>query len=412
MSASPSGDCCLTIVTRYFHPDVAGSAIRLTELATGLASRGCDVSVLTTQPSYASLDRGRTKRSKTETYRGVDVRRVWATRLNKNRTLLCRAINELSFFLSAMVALVIADEDRCLFTTNPPFLPVLGGIVSAVRGTEYVLLIHDLHPEMAARFGFLSKRNPVFWFWEWCNAQAYSRAERVVVLDESMADTVRSKYGSEVDVTVIHNWEDGDAIEPRAKADNEFAREHRLVDGTVVLYSGNIGEMHDLKSLVLAMAEFRVSNSDLRAVIIGEGSAKPELEALASDRRLTNVTFLPYQPRERLPESLTCGDIALVTVDEGADGVCVSGKFYTALASGLAILAVTEPGSTIERVVEETNCGRCVRPNSPSELADALRELHDEADLDAMGERARETFERRFTREDAIDQFHELVATR
>lgn len=398
----------LTVVTRYFHPDVAGSAIRLTELATGLADRGRDVDVITAQPSYSSLDRGRSKRPTTEEHEGVRIRRVRSTRFDKNHGMRYRVCNQLIFFLAALVALLRSGEDRVLFSTNPPFLPVMGGLLSALRGTEYVLLIHDLHPEFAARLGFLSRLNPAFWIWEWCNAWSYANAETVIVLDEKMAETARSKYGDGIDVTVIHNWEDGDEIVPQSKADNEFAREHALLDDLVVLYSGNIGAMHDLESVVLAMDEFK--NEALTALFIGEGEAKAGLQRLVEERGLSNVEFLPYQPMDRLPDSLTCGDVALVTSEKGTSGVCVSGKFYTALASGQAILAIAPRDSTIGRVVKETDCGIRVDPGSPDAVAAALEHwISHPGEVDEMGERARTVFEERFSREHAVDRYDELL---
>lgn len=53
---------------------------------------------------------------------------------------------------------------------------------------------------------------------------------------------------------------------------------------------------------------------------------------------LKNVMFQPYQPRERLRESLSLPDIHIVSLDERLEGLIVPSKFVGVLATGRPVL--------------------------------------------------------------------------
>lgn len=412
MADSDSG-ASVTIVSQVFHPDTSANAGVLTELATGLAERGIDVNVLTTQPSYTEEDRESTE-PKDEQYNGVSIRRLPATRFDRNRGIRYRMANEVSFFLAVLGYLLIRrvrGTEPLLLPTAPTFLPILGWILRPL-GYRSVPVVMDLYPDMAVQLGFLSEDGAIYRVWDWLNQRTYPNAARIVTIGETMETTLTEKHGDECDITVVHNWADGEFIEPQPKADNPFAQEHGFIDELTVLYSGNLGQHHDLESLVEAAAiledeEFSVSP---HFVFIGGGGKKAKLEEIATNRDLETVTFLPYQPVEVLPDSLTSGDIAVVTMEQGVEGLCVSSKFYTALASGSAVLAISSEDAEIGSVVERTGCGIRVDPNSPVEIAEALRYwARNPEDVEEMGCRAREVFEEEFTKETAISAYEGII---
>ncbi len=227
-----------------------------------------------------------------------------------------------------------------------------------------------------------------------------------------MEETLIEKYGEECDVTVIHNWEDGEFIQPQKKSKNEFSKENDLVEPTTVLYSGNLGLHHDLESVIDAAKILEKMHPDkLKFLFIGEGGKKPILKDMVDDYGLNTVSFLPYQPKDALPDSLTSGDIALVTMEEGVEGLCVSSKFYTALASGQAVLAISKPDSEIGQVVERTDCGIRVDPESPDQIVSAIMQWLDNPDLvKEMGERARKVFDQKFNKQRSISQYQDCLS--
>jgi glycosyltransferase involved in cell wall biosynthesis len=212
-------------------------------------------------------------------------------------------------------------------------------------------------------------------------------------------------------VEIIHNWEDESYIQPKDKENNWFSEEHDLVDSFTLFYSGNIAHFHDLETVVRAAA--RWENDDVQVLIIGEGDNKENIVDLAEelDLRGDTVRFLPYQPFEDLPYSLTSGDVSLVTVKEGFEGVCVSSKLYTALAAGQPVLAVSQPYDDEARIVEKFDAGINVPQGDVEGVVEAVNRWTENPNLvERQGKNAREAFENNFTKSQSIDEYYELLA--
>lgn len=399
----------LVFIHQYFSPEVAGSAIRLTELAFGLAELGIAIDVYTGFPSYE----GKQAAPQKETHGTLTIHRLGKTRFDR-KSAFGRILNGLTFFFSAFWKLNQTPKDALLFIgSDPPFLILLGWLMKRWRGQHYVLHIADLYPDIAVALGFLKRDGFLDRLLKGVNRLSFRRAERIVTLGRTMREKIISYLTDETasKAAVIENWENGDWIRPRAKRDNWFAKEHGLLEKTTVLYSGNFGLAHDLES-VMEAARLLKSEPEILFLFIGGGGKKEFLINYSQKNGLANVLFLPYQPVENLPYSLTAGDIALVSMQKGTEGFFVPGKLYTALASGLALLGISPPNTETAELIEHEDCGLTVPPEAPKEIAAAILKLHRNSTLlSRYQHNARKTFEQHFTKERAIHQYEELFCS-
>ena len=151
--------------------------------------------------------------------------------------------------------------------------------------------------------------------------------------------------------------------------------------------------------------------SDIQLLIIGEGAKKADLKERVRRRGITNVSFLPFQPMDRLPETLTCGDASLVTVERGVEGLCVSSKLYSSLAAGRPILALVGEDVEVAHVVRDCECGARLDQSSIEAVADILEEWADDPDeAERLGRNARQCIEQRYTRAHAVEAYTELFS--
>jgi glycosyltransferase involved in cell wall biosynthesis len=226
-----------------------------------------------------------------------------------------------------------------------------------------------------------------------------------------MRDVVRrSLHPRDFDKCVeIPNWANGDEIVPRAPTDNPMRQELGLVDKLVVLYSGNMGLVHDLGTVMGAVERLhRLRN--VRFLLIGDGGKRKWIEETIAQNDLKNVILLPYQPEELLPFSLTCGDVSLVTLRKGMEGLSVPSKIYSSLAAGLAIMAVAGENSEIAEIVKGNECGFRVSQGDVDGLVKAIEGLHaDREMLDDMKRNSRASFERDFTRTKSVESYVSLL---
>jgi glycosyltransferase involved in cell wall biosynthesis len=404
----------ITLLTEYFYPEEASTAQLLTSLATGLQGR-FDVSVITGQPNYHSGDEEASV-SPRETHKGVSIERLPATRLDKD-TLFFRVINWITFCLLVFLRLVRSrgKDEVVLVLSNPPVLPFAVWAAKRIRGFSYAYLIYDMYPDFPVALNMVSANNPIVKIWERAMRMVYRDADRIVVLGDSMKRRLTSKMSRDLSfspdkIEVIPNWEDGDFIKPVPKAENSFAQKQGLLDSFTLLYSGNIGRFHELRTAIdaIRLLEDR-GRDDIQFVVIGEGARKQEHRHYVQRHRIENVHFFPFQPLDRLPETLTACDASLVGIIPEVEGLCVSSKLYSALAAGRPILAVVGEDDEVSRVVIEEECGAHVRPGDAGHAAETLASWADQPDAAAtLGRRARTAFETKYTRSQAVKAYERL----
>ncbi|MCS4055893.1 glycosyltransferase family 4 protein [Salinibacter ruber] len=414
MESANQARSSVTLVTEYFYPEEASTAQLLTSLATGLQN-DFDVSVLTGRPNYHPGDETESVPVR-EHHDGVRIERLPATRLDKD-TLAYRVVNWLTFTLLVFWRLVRTrgSDDVVLTLSNPPILPLAAWAAKRLRGFSYAYLIYDMYPDMPVGLGFLDEDSAVARMWERLIRLVYRDADRIVVLGGSMERRLTNKMENDPafdpdKIEIIPNWEDGSFIKPIPKSENTFVQEQGLDDKFTLLYSGNIGRYHELSTAIKAIGLLEEwGRSDIELVIIGEGARKTEHQQHVEREQIQNVRFLPFQPMERLPETLTACDASLVGIVPEMEGICVSSKLYSALAAGRPILAVVGEGDEVARVVREHECGAYIPPGDAEQAAQTLASWADQPALaEDLGQRARSTFKANYTESHAVEAYAHL----
>ncbi len=406
--ASRSRLARLTVVSQFFPPDFAATGQLLNDLTARLANRGLQVQVLTGMPAYAY---NHSEARRIEFRPDICIRRTNASRFWPHR-IRGRAINGILFCLRITLRLLRYSRrgDLILYTTEPPYLPLLGWLLHRLTRTPYLVLLYDLYPDVLVELGVLAPGHPLVRLWRQFNHWVFADAQELIVLSEPMAERVRRQQPEAAGkLTVIPSWADPQQIRPRAKSHNWFALKHQLADRFTVLYSGNQGRCHDLVT-VMATALLLRHDADVQFLFIGKGPQHQRLVALVHDWGLTNCRFLPYQDLDDLPFSLAAADLALVTLSIEAEGLVAPSKLYGHLAAGTPIAAITPSCSYLRTLVEEEGCGRWFANGDADGLAAWIRQLKaDPAAAAACGRAARALLQRTATPELVTARYLDLI---
>jgi glycosyltransferase involved in cell wall biosynthesis len=404
-----NGATRVVILNQYYVPDVASTGHLLHELAVELAQLGFEVEVLTGRPSYGPPDTWQDCPLREEVD-GVKVRRLKVARFDKNN-LAGRAFNYLTFVIPMILTVLFKSRKDTvyLYTTNPPFLGAIGWFVSLFRRHHYVTLLHDAHPQLGVWVGTFKKGSIVERVWMTLNRRKYRRTKEAIVLCSAAKKLVAETYPITPEhIHVIPNWADGEDLFPKEKADSEIAQEQGFVDDFILLYSGNMGLYYDFET-VLGAAKV-LEGEPFKLVLVGGGGKKSQIEQHIKQHNMTNVVMLPYQPFEKLNDSLNACDASLVTIAEGIEGISFPSKLYTSLAVGKAIVALSEDWSELREIVEGTECGIWSALGDSEGLAEKLRVLiHDKQKTADMGRSAREVFDEGYTRQVCAAKYAEVL---
>jgi len=360
-------------INRTFWPDETATAQLLTDLAEALAARGAAVTVLASQAPRAACGHASPPR-------GVALESIRSTRLDRGG-IVGKALDLASFWLGALVrvAHVVRPGDAVVVLTDPPLLGAAVTWVARRRGARCFHWVQDIYPEVAiavtGRRGLrclIPLRN-----------RSWRQAAACVTLGPQMAQVI-SEGGVPSDrIHLAPNWAPAGLAPATPAAIAALRAEWGLTGAFVIAYSGNLGRVHDLGS-VLRVAELLRPHPHFVFLFIGGGARAAPLAAEAARRGLTNVRFQPHQPRDRLGAVLGAADLHLVTLRAGCESYVFPSKLYGAAAVGRPVLFIGPPDCDAARTVVAAGWGLAFAPTELVALAGAVEALSADAAARAL----------------------------
>jgi len=264
-----------------------------------------------------------------------------------------------------------------------------------LRRVRVVYWPMDLNPDQAVALGFAREGSLSVRLLEWLNRAVLRRADVVIALDRAMARRLERKRPIGDKLVIVPPWAEEDAPAAVPPQENPFRVAHGLIGKRVIMYAGTLGLANPVTTLLKAAERFE-DRSDLVFLFVGGGAGMSEVRA----RNRPNVRWLPYQPFEQLPYSLSAGDVHVVSLGDDMAGIVHPCKVYGAMARGRPVLYVGPPHSHVTEMLDDATFGWQVRHGDVAGAVGVIREIL-EADgtaLEQMGEHGRKLVERDRTR--------------
>ena len=395
------------VLSEVYYPEETGVGHYATGVAEHWAIRH-SVGVLAVQPSYS---RAGLKAPKHEFHRGVEIFRCWAI-LPAGKTLLDRLLKMATVTLSlSLNAIFRVRRGDCLYVlTSPPSLAMLAPLIAWMCRVPYVIQVCDLYPEITAACGLTKTDSLSYRLLKWLSRLSLRKAAKVVVVGRDVKERISDSRSSDSveDAIFIPWWADSEDVLPRAKAESPLARELGLMEKFVVLYAGNMGYPQNVEALVEAARRLQ-SDPEIHFVFLGFGSKKHLLEQLVADGA-KNLTVLDVRPRDEQGDFLNAGDLGIVTLIPGMEGLGVPSRMYNLMAAGKPVLALIARDSEVAQVIREHEIGWVVEQDEIEGSVSAIRAaMANREGLKAMAGRARAAAETRFSKKTIMESFDRLI---
>jgi len=130
------------------------------------------------------------------------------------------------------------------------------------------------------------------------------------------------------------------------------------------------------------------------------------VEAYAREHELSNCLLLPYQPLDRLGQSLSAGQIHVASMGKDMVGLVHPSKCYGAMALGRPLLLLGPAESHFGRLVRGTGLGWQVEHGDVAGLVALLRNVNaDRKEIRRRGAISREVLERSYCRNQVRERF-------
>ena len=361
----------VTILSRGFPPTVGGISDHTDHLATHLAARDADVTVVTSRSATDDRD----------AFGVMSVVDDWSARGERS-----------------IVDAVIASEPHAILWQYNPFAYGPKGLAAGAGALARALA------EVAPLTAYLHE----MWFpWgrnglkgaTWAVAQ---RRQTRRVLDVARAWIVttddREAHLSRRDASKTHRIPVGPGVEPVSAADRPSF--DLPDDAFVVAHFGGVGPGRDLDPTLSALRTLRAEGLDVRLLLCGDtGPDAPSGDGI----HVTGVL-----PRERLSAALASAD-AYLHLDPAGPAAGRKSALVSAIAHGLPLVAYDGPQRASELVPGENVV---VVDREARAVSDVLRSLAEDPVRRAdLSEAILETYQRSFTWRHIAERVHLVLSS-
>lgn len=346
-------------VNRVFPPDRGATGRCLGDLATRMAAAGWRVTVVADGA-----------KSRVDAPAGIVLHRTGGDVPERERPDARAYLDSLCRLTG--LALRLPRHDVVVTMTDPPMLALAGPMLAARHGAASLHWCQDLYPDLlpvlGVRIPSLLRRIAGLGM-----ARALRRHDGVVAIGRCMRDRIAAMGVMGERLCLLPNWPDP-VIRPLPKVGYGLRASLGMVEGEsrfLVAYSGTLGLAHPMDGVLEAAARLQDSNPNIRFLLTGDGRGFAAVEEEARRRGLRNLQRMPWQPADRLAESLSTADLHLVTMHPTAEGMLVPSKLAGVQAAGRPCLFLGPRGS--EAAAQVAGCGLVVDPFDGVAIADAVR---------------------------------------
>jgi len=284
--------------------------------------------------------------------------------------------------------LELVDGDVLIASKPRPTSFGLGLLARARRARPLVLDIDDWEVGFFSRSGFwggvgraLNLANPNGLSWTWLAEKLVSRADAITVASRFL----ERRFGG----TLLPHVRDTDAWDP-ARYDRAAARERLGVGADkVVMFLGTPRGHKGVDDLVEAVGSLG------KGVVLALVGVDPARSGAPRWSAAPHVRVTGEIPFDDVPRYLVAADVVAVPQRDTTDTLGqVPAKLFDAMALGRPIVSTSV--SMIPEILE--GCGVVVAPGNVAALAAAIKRLLDDpVDAAALGRRARERCETRYS---------------
>ncbi|HEX8091382.1 MAG TPA: sugar transferase [Blastocatellia bacterium] len=397
----------LLIHQAFASPDEPGGT-RHYELARHCVREGLDFTIVASNLSYLTGRRA-VEGEEAIAEQHIDGVRVLRAYIypSLHRSFFWRVVSFISFMLASVkTAFRAGDVDLVMGTSPPIFQAVSAWVVAAVRRRPFLLEIRDLWPEFAVDMGVL--KNPALvGLSRLLERFLYARATHLLVNSPAYRDYLIGKGIPATKISFVPNGVDPDMFDPSLRGER-IRREFDLAGKFVMTYAGALGIANDIQTVLRAAGRLR-EQPEFHFLLVGDGKERGNLERLARELRLTNVTFAGSRPKSEMAEILAASDACVATLkDIAMFRMTYPNKIFDYMAAARpTILAID---GVIREVVESAGGGIFVPPGDDAALAEAARRLReDRPQAERMGRSARAFVVERFNRRQQAAVFLHLI---
>ena len=346
-------------VHQYFKTPEEGGSIRSYYLAKGLVDNGYSVEMITSwnQKSYR--------------YQMVDGIKVhYLPVFYDNHLGFSQRIKAFFSFVYLACKLIpkLEKPDICYAMSTPLTVGLIALWAKTRLRIPYYFEIGDLWPAAPIQMGFIRNRivkNLLYAL----ERKIYQSADKIIALSPGIRDHVEAVVPNK-DVYLIPNMSDCTFFHMECKEEG-YETLFDIKNKFVINYMGAAGKANHLEYLLDAAISCQTQKLPVCFLVVAYGSELERIKRIAEAKKISNITFLPYQSKEGLKKILNITDAVYISYAPAP--VLQTGspnKFFDGLAAGKLI--ILNNSGWLREITELNKCGFYANPQKPEGFVEKL----------------------------------------
>jgi colanic acid biosynthesis glycosyl transferase WcaI len=271
-----------------------------------------------------------------------------------------RIIHELTFSSFAFLNFLRAGKQDCIVVISPPLtLGLVGVLFKWLWGAKLVFHIQDLQTDAALSLGMVKAG---FMTRTLIRAEnfIYKHSDHVATITEGMKERLVQKGIPREKLGLYYNWINV-AEAGRTRPTGRFLAKNPALRGKwIVAYAGNIGVKQGVDVLI-SLAEAMQGTEAVHFVIAGDGADKDRLQKVAGEKKLKNLTFLPFLSQEDYFDLLADIQVSFIAQRTGTGNVFFPSKLLGIMAMSRPVLISADDDAELSSFVRRHQSGLTAR---------------------------------------------------
>jgi glycosyltransferase involved in cell wall biosynthesis len=339
----------IALVTPHYIPTKTSCAVQMSDLAEMLLQLGHEPIVITPQIGDSNI-------SSVEKINNVEIFRFSTFDIFHSNHIK-RTINEILLPICMILGIKrsnfpIKHLDAVIWYSPSIFLgPVVKFLIKSSKCPAY-LILRDIFPEWALDLGLL-KKNLLYFFFKWVANYNYSLADIIGVQTKSNLEYFKKwNKNSGQQVEVLNNW-----ISRKIKTKSNISFYNtNLENKKIFIYMGNAGIAQDI-DIFIELIDYLKYRKDIGFLFLVKESVATRLKTIFKDKNIINTLFLDLIRPEEINSLLKMCHVGLVALNVHHKTHNIPGKFIAYMNAGLPVLARVNPGTDLEKLIQNEKLG-------------------------------------------------------
>ena len=392
----------------YYLPETAASLYITDNIVHACAENDVEVDLFTPTPTRSVPGGAKWEREEQQLDGKLRIHRFHLYGEGKNPML--RALRYLLGELILLHKCLWTKYDVAFIDSTPPIQGLKMPFIKWFCRKPTVYNAQDIFPDSLVGTGLTKKGSLIWKIGRIVEKITYKYADKIIVISEDFKKNIMAKGVPEDKIVVVYNWVDQNAVVDVPREENSLFDKYALDRSKYyVTYSGNIGLTQNMDMLLEVAQELESEVPDIHFVLIGEGAYKKQAETIVKEKKIGNVTFLPFQPYEDISQVFSLGNAGLVISKPGVGANSVPSKTWSIMSASRPVLANFDENE-LKDILAGNECGIFTKAGDKEAFKQSIITLYENRVLcKQYGENGRQFVMDNLTREVGTQKYVDVI---